>query len=364
MILSIKDIQYPEAWHSPYVRVHISQAQRGEVHYCFGCNGEMIIRRGKVKRHHFAHKPPVVHLCNGDNALHEAAKLNICEGFLEAVAEGHKYNIGFPCARCKATIRVNCAEPGAGIATEASVVQGTRSDLVIIRPSGERRVIVEIKVTHDLEEETAEKYAAAHMPVVKVEPQWETLPDLRRKAIGHAALNIRQGDLCSSCIEKKKEQLKQKEEHKRSRQIMRRLVQGLRPHPSKPSPVKIVQDKFGSVLYPEAQRKTMANASKLIWLGFSQRPSRPTLFQYRAGGWWVYADLDSTEVLRIWEVECCPAIYAFPKDREKPEGCRECLLEEVQALLDRYKCPWRRFFEDPGHHSCGIVEYDDDPLDY
>lgn len=325
----------------------------------------MIVRRGEVKRPHFAHKPPVVYWCNGDNALHEAAKLNICEGFLEAVSQGRRYDIGFPCTRCKTAIRVNCAEPGAGIATETSVVQGTRSDLVIVRSSGERRVIVEIKVTHDLEEETAEKYAAAQMPVVKVEPQWETLPDLRREAIGYAALNIRQGDLCSGCIEHRKEQLRRKEEHEKSRQNMRRLLQGIRPHTGKPPPVKmIVQDKFGSSLFPKAQSKTMANARKLIWLGFRQLSSRATLFRYTAEGWWIYADLDSTEVLRIWEVECVPAIYAFPIDRGNPQGCRECLLEEVQVLLDRYKCPWRRFFEDPGHHSCGIVEYDDDLLDY
>ncbi len=199
MILTMKNIQYPEAWRRPYARVHISQANRGETHYCFGCNGEMIIRRGELKRHHFAHKPPVLDWCDGDNALHEAAKLNICEGFLEAVNQGRKYDIGFPCARCKSPIRVNCAEPGAGIATEATVVKGTRSDLVIIRNGGERRVIVEIKVTHDLEEKTAEKYAAAQIPVVKVEPQWESLPDLRHEAIGYEAINVQHGNLCSRC---------------------------------------------------------------------------------------------------------------------------------------------------------------------
>ena len=361
----MKDIQYPEAWRSPYARVHISQAQRGEVYYCFGCNGEMIMRRGEVKRHHFAHKPPAVHWCNGDNALHEAAKLNICEGFLEAIENGDRYNVGLPCARCGATIRVNCAEPGAGIATETSVVQGTRSDLVIIRPSGERRVIVEIKVTHDLEEKTAEKYASAQIPVVKVEPQWETLPNLRSEAIGSAALNIQQGNLCPGCAEEKKAQLKRQEENGKLRQVIRRQLKGIGPHPGKPPQLKMItQDRFGNILHPGTQRKAMANARKLAWLGFRQRPSRATLFEYPVGDWLVYADLDSTEVLRIWEVDCEPAIYAFPRDGSKPRGCKECLLEEVQNLLDRYKCPWRRFFEDPGHHSCSIAERCDDLYDH
>lgn len=361
----MKDIQYPEAWRSPYVRVHISQAQRGEACYCFGCNGEMIMRRGEVKRHHFAHKPPLVHWCNGDNALHEAAKLNICEGFLEAVAQGRKYDVGFPCARCKATIRVNCAEPGAGIATEASVVQGTRSDLVIIRDSGERRVIVEIKVTHDLEEKTAEKYAAAQMPVVKVEPQWEALSDLRSEAIGYLALNIRKGSLCSNCTEKQKEELRRQEENERLRHQIRLQLQGIEPRTGELPQIRaITQDRFGNVLHPGTQSKAMANARKLTWLGFRQLPSRATLFQYTVGDWWVFADLDSTVVIPIWKADCCPAIYAYRRDRRKAEGCRECLLEEVQVLLDRYKCPWRRFFEDSKRHSCGIVKYNDDLLDY
>ena len=243
------------------------------------------------------------------------------------------------------------------------MVKGTRSDLVIIRNGGERRVIVEIKVTHDLEEKTAEKYAAAQIPVVKVEPQWESLPDLRHEAIGYEAINVQHGNLCSRCAKKRKEQIERQEESRRLHQVIRKQLQDFRPVTGELPQVRaITQDRFGNVLNSGTQSKVMDNARKLTWLGFRQLPSRETLFRYTVGDWWVYADLDSTEVIPIWKAEGRPAIYAYPMDRGNPRGCRERLLEDVQALLDRYKCPWRRFFEDSKRHSCGIVKYRGDLL--
>ena len=56
-------------------------------------------------------------------------------------------------------------------------------------------------------------------------------------------------------------------------------------------------------------------------IGFGQQPKRPTLFRVKVDGWTVYADLDSTEVMKIWEVDCAPGLYAFP-EHAKPPKCR------------------------------------------
>ena len=97
----------------------------------------------------------------------------------------------------------------------------------------------------------------------------------------------------------------------------------------------IKQDKFGSFLSFDTRRIVNENAEKLAGIGFAQRPSRPTLFSVRAEKWSIFADLDSTEEKRIWEVDCIPALYAFPAFSEDPEppSCRKCVVEIADAIL-------------------------------
>jgi len=193
------DIQYPVAYVQPHEAVHIKDAQRGRPHFCFGCHREMVIRRGPVRRWHFAHKARFVQ-CEKDKTLHEAAKAFICLGFRRALATGGEYRVGYPCKRCKTPISHNVASEGARIASEKMVVKGTRSDLVVCRPDGSLRVIIEIVVTHNLESDTKQRYEEANYPVVTVEPSWDTLPDLCQSAIGSRILNVK-GDnrYCGVC---------------------------------------------------------------------------------------------------------------------------------------------------------------------
>lgn len=168
-----RSIQYPMAYRQPFDVTHIEDAERGNAYLCLGCHRDMVPRKGKIKRHHFAHKAGP-ELCNPDNALHETAKAAICQGFLRAVRKGSKYPIRIPCSRCEKPIETNVAIEGAGIATERREVRGTRSDLVITREDGKSpKLIVEIVVHHNLESGTEERYRASGIPVIKVKPSWE-----------------------------------------------------------------------------------------------------------------------------------------------------------------------------------------------
>ena len=194
------EIQYPVAYARPYEAVHIKDAQRGRPHFCFGCHREMVIRRGSIRRPHFAHKAGFVQ-CEKDNTLHEAAKAFIYQGFQRAVATEAEYQVGYPCERCETPIRVHVALAGASIASERTVVKGTRSDLAIFQPDGSLRVIIEVVVTHDLASDTKQRYEETSYPVVTVEPSWDTLPDLRRAALGSRILNMKEDKhkYCSDC---------------------------------------------------------------------------------------------------------------------------------------------------------------------
>ena len=96
---------------------------------------------------------------------------------------------------------MNVAVAGASIASERTVVQGTRSDLAIFQSDGSLRVIIEVVVTHDLESDTKQRYEEASYPVVTVEPSWDTLPDLHQAVIGSRILNVKNNKrrYCSAC---------------------------------------------------------------------------------------------------------------------------------------------------------------------
>ena len=338
------NIQYPMAYQPVFDVTHIGDAERGVRYLCLGCKAEMIPRMGRIKRHHFAHKAGQEQ-CNPDNALHETAKAAICLGFLSAVQLGKEYFVRFPCSRCHQPIEVNVAGEGAAIATERSVVQGTRSDLVITKGDGiSPRLIVEIVVHHDVEESTEEIYRESGTAVIKIRPAWETVDNLREQIFADDILNV-DDTTCRGC----------KDTDRRHREWLGGIEGKLNNaisagHEGQGRLTPITQDRFGSYLRSDTKRRVNTNAGKLAAAGFRQQPKRPTLFRVDVDGWRIFADLDSTEVMKIWEVDCLPGFYAFPEDTEPPR-CKECVLDIVRGILERNGVEIRRYFLDHGTHN-------------
>ncbi len=384
------EILYPVAYARPYEAVHIEDAQRGRPHFCFGCDREMVIRRGHIRRPHFAHKAGFVQ-CEKDNTLHEAAKAFICQGFRCAVATGEEYQVRYPCKQCETHISVNVAIEGANIESEKTVVKGTRSDLVVFQPDGSPRVIIEIVVTHDLEDDTKQRYEEANYPVVTVKPSWETLRDLLQAALGSRILNVKTDEhrYCRDCrdtrqkgesqvrrweasethqrkgkqyprpaqaSEMQPQRMKQthrraqvsgtqprkmKQAHRLAWSLARSLVARIGPHSERiPPPTSITHDKYGSPLNTREQAQVMENAQKLARLGFQQQTKCPTLFLYQAGRWEIFGDLDSRDSV--------PVLYAL---RNGERECKGCLLEAVGEIFNQHRVLYRRRFEDTEGHD-------------
>ncbi len=97
-------------------------------------------------------------------------------------------------------------------------------------------------------------------------------------------------------------------------QPFRNLVNTIVPAPrARIRPIR--QDKFGSWLRRDTKETLNRRAKRVAQLGFSQSSNRATLFTVRISPWRIYVDFDSTDVRRIWEVDCEPTIYAFPQNR-------------------------------------------------
>lgn len=113
---------------------------------------------------------------------------------------------------------------------------------------------------------------------------------------------------------------------------------------------RITKDRYGSLLRADTRGRVNRNARMLAALGFRQQDSRPTLFKVQIDQRSIYADLDSTEVMRIWEVDCAAGLYVFSQDPEPPR-CRGCVLDVVRGILEENGVEIRRYFMDYGGHN-------------
>ena len=146
-------IQYPYAIDGDTLK-HISEANAQRHYSCPGCNQRLSPVLGSIRQHHFRHLPEAEE-CSPSNALHSMAQRLIQETQLKAQKAGTPYECHSLCEDCSQSINQrDIAEQGAVLTLEDTrAITGARPDVVVSAPSGE--VIIEVVVTHDLEEALA-----------------------------------------------------------------------------------------------------------------------------------------------------------------------------------------------------------------
>ena len=182
-----KTIQYPYAHDDGYGVVSIADAIRGIRYSCIGCSQRMTAKKGKVKQPHFAHVPPFTH-CDRDSALHTTAIELIYWKFTFEKS----YRLGWRCVECGSEISrdVRSEQPSAKIRKEQVLVPNTKSDLVI-EVGNRRGVILEVVVSHPMDDATEDKYIASDFPVLsKTISEWDDLKELESSFIADYTLNI------------------------------------------------------------------------------------------------------------------------------------------------------------------------------
>ena len=289
----------------------------------------MVAKQGSKRAWHFAHKPPVQGCADRDRALHETAKALIVQGFTAALEAGAEYHVGFSCEDCGQDRSWNMALPARSISVERSVVEGTRSDVVVDR-GDKPPLIIEVVVSHDLEPTTRIRYENSEFPVFAVYPTWDTVAGLAGAVIADVALNV-PSMRCPRCQE---EEERRKRELSEAQTWAESMLRGLRANASKPAgsagpSVRPWQhDKFDREMYPQVRRRVFQNAAILLGLGFVQAKEKPWLFLYRLPGGCgvVFANFGSTEEVPIW-ADTSALIHWRLKGRSEVE--EDALAEQV-----------------------------------
>ena len=281
--------------------VTIQDAAAGTRYTCFGCGAAMVARRGTQRAWHFAHKPPVHECADPDRALHETAKAIIWQGFTEAVTQRNEYHAGFCCEDCGTNTTWNIAKPGSSITPERTVVDRTRSDIVIDRVA-KGTLIIEVVVTHEIDDATKLRYKQSGLPVFVIHPQWDSITELTHTLIADDAINLTsmRCPACQQATNRRKRELS--EAVSWAHGMLTRL--DTTPEGTAEPQLRLWQrDKFGRELHPHVKKAVHQNAYRLRRLGFSQSKRKPWLLMFqspdRRGV--VFANFGSTEEVPIWE---------------------------------------------------------------
>lgn len=291
----VSSIQYPHAYDATGAVVQIRDANKRGAYNCIGCTQPMICRQGKIREWHFAHRAESSsERCDPDNALHEMGKALTIQGFNMAVEQNTEYTLGVLCNGCRrTTASKNVASHPARIESEKSLVEGTRSDLVITTNEN-RSLILEIVVTHSLEPETQDAYRNSGIPILmKTISTWSDLEGLKFAFIADNSLNVRNQE----CAECKRSEIEAKSRARQAAieeiariekqaQVVARALKRMEDR------VPLDPDHVPFRLWGTGKRfqKHKVNATILHELGFRQT-SKQWLFAYLTPWGVVYADL-------------------------------------------------------------------------
>ena len=300
------NIRYPYALDASDQVVNILDAPKRQSYLCLACSAPMLVKRGHIRQPHFAHKEAIP--CTDPNtALHKTAQALIVKSLVYARNNQKEYRLGYPCPDCGEKVSYNIVPVVTDVNPEETIVDGTRSDIVIYRDDN-KPIIIEVVVTHDLEPGTRQRYAESKIPAFLIRPTWDSLDELESSVIADSTLNL-QAKPCSACVEREERQRRQQKEQRRREERLKeqfdsRLTRMDRREQSKPTilPLQpLVYDYLDRPMYPHVRRQVYANAIILTEMGFRQSPKNPHVFWFRLpDGCCVFARFDSF-VKPIWE---------------------------------------------------------------
>jgi hypothetical protein len=239
---------------------------------------------------------------------------------------------------------------------EASLVEGTRSDLVF--DGDHRPFVVEIVVHHEIDQKTVQRYSVADVPCFIVRPTWQTVGGLHCELISNEAL-LSRSEKCPTC----RKRIQAEGGHQRLLQRLERRInewvtvderiarRRLRDWPP-------TVDRFGRPLYEGVRRAVADQAVQLLRVGFRQAKANRWLFVMRIDEiGTVLARIGGTEDEPLW-INPRPSIkfrFRGPGSTLDYSTVIGRLLEEHGIVVDEY-LEWSEKDGENGYHPPPRIE--------
>jgi hypothetical protein len=147
--------------------VHFSKAEKGEAFTCANsnCNGEMILKKGEIRRPHFAHKH-IEFDHGGETPLHYNTKVLLFDFIQSSLINKNPTFIQFECP-CSEIHFINLLEDITDVYIEKQVTETYRPDISLYCEN-KLKMALEVIVTHDLESEALSYLKKHEIPFLKI----------------------------------------------------------------------------------------------------------------------------------------------------------------------------------------------------
>lgn len=142
------DIKVPLAIDDLGKLTRIDDATRGINYYCPACNMPLIVRKGDIKIHHFAHKAS--DFCSQETVIHKTAKLliqKLVSDWKNGLTQAPKINR--KCQICRSTIQQPLPDKVQSAKLEVPLKNGSIVDVALL---GSEEILagIEVRVTHEV----------------------------------------------------------------------------------------------------------------------------------------------------------------------------------------------------------------------
>ena len=160
------NLQIPYAYTNNKLPVSPEAAKKGQNFSCPICDSEVVLKRGKVRRHHFAHKPDTG--CSGEGVRHKVAKQMIYLMYLRTVRTVMTSVTTFRrCPNCSQGVLFSQTPQYDNVACEVDVGRH-RVDIALFR-DGKPTYGIEVQDTHPVDNEKWDAFKKLGFPCIEVE---------------------------------------------------------------------------------------------------------------------------------------------------------------------------------------------------
>ena len=162
------NLQIPYAYITSKIPISPEMAEKGQDFLCPICDNEVILKRGEVRRPHFAHKPDTG--CSGEGVRHKVAKQMIYLMYRRSI-DTPMTSIGVfrRCPNCSQ--HAICIQGRTGYDDDVKCevnVGGYRVDIALFR-NGKPTYGIEIQDTHPVDDEKWDAFKKLGFPCIEVE---------------------------------------------------------------------------------------------------------------------------------------------------------------------------------------------------
>ncbi|MBD1900322.1 hypothetical protein H6F50_16530 [Coleofasciculus sp. FACHB-712] len=194
----MSNILYSVAYTQEGHLIKAVNAQKGQSYICPNCNRELILRRGKIKRPHFAHKTLSVN-CTPETALHYIFKILLREKIQHHLESKLPLDIKWNCEYCPNPHTGNLLKKAVQVKLEHNLGV-CKPDIALLDKDNKVIAVIEVVVSHSPEQSTLDYYERNKIALIQyILTTDEDISRLNNPLIEPDKVNFCRNPKCNDC---------------------------------------------------------------------------------------------------------------------------------------------------------------------